>query len=77
LDLLPEKNMEKYRLQRRLFGPIYTASSVKDYEAALDSAVKEDVATMHEIAGKPENADLWFNYLALGTTLLRSIIFCS
>jgi hypothetical protein len=77
LDLLPEKNLEKYRLQRRLVGPIYTTSSVKDYETALDSAVKEDVATMHEIAGNPENVDLWFNYLALGNTLLRSIICCS
>ena len=58
--------MEKYRLQRRLMGPTYSSGQVKDYEAALDKAVSDDVAIMHEIAGKPESVDLWFNYFALG-----------
>jgi hypothetical protein len=66
LDLLPEKNMDKYRLQRRLVGPTYASSSAKDYEMALDKTIIEDIGIMHEIAGKPEDVDLWFNYFALG-----------
>jgi hypothetical protein len=58
--------MEKYRLQRRLVGLTYSSSQIKDYEAALDKCVKDDVAIMREIAGKSESVDLWFNYFALG-----------
>jgi hypothetical protein len=66
LDLLPEKNMDKYRLQRRLVGPTYASSSVKDYEMALDKTIIKDIGIMHEIAENPEDVDLWFNYFALG-----------
>lgn len=69
LESLARKNMEKYRLQRRLVGPSYSSSQVKDYEAALDKSVKDDVAIMREIAGKSESVDLWFNYFALGKYL--------
>ena len=32
LNLLSEPNLEKYRLQRRLIGPVYTPDSIKDLE---------------------------------------------
>jgi hypothetical protein len=67
LDLLPEKNMDKYRLQRRLLGPAYSFGQVKDYESGIDKTVTDNVATMRETAGKSECVNNWFNFFALGT----------
>lgn len=58
--------MEKYRLQRRLLGPVYSAGQMKHYEAAIDKAIMDDTARMREVAGRDVDVDLWSNYFALG-----------
>lgn len=70
-DLLIESDMEKYRRQRRLIGPAYTAEYMKNIEDKLDEALTTDVAVMHERAGEVVDVDLFFNRLASGNTSLK------
>jgi cytochrome P450 len=76
LDLLAEFDMKRYRLQRRLLGPIYQASNLKKFEAAIDAVLARYIATLHSIAGK-EELDLkeWMHILVvecLGEVVLSS-----
>ncbi|EPE24579.1 Cytochrome P450 [Glarea lozoyensis ATCC 20868] len=82
LSLLGEKNMEKYRLQRRNLGPAYTVDAVKDYEENLDSILEQNINTMREQSGTAYDLDNFLNFftsdclsgLTLGTSksLLKS-----
>ena len=58
--------MEKYRVQRRFIGPIYSAASMKDHEGALDEIIKHNMSIMKDRAGMPFSVDIWMNMLALG-----------
>lgn len=51
LDLLSEFDGKRYRLQRRLIGPVYTASNVKRFEGAVDGVVAAAVARLKVIEG--------------------------
>lgn len=66
LDLLTEQNMEKYRIQRRLMGPAYTADFMKDVEDKIDDVLIKDITFMHERAGQEVDLDLFFNRFASG-----------
>lgn len=61
--------MDKYRIQRRLIGPVYAVSSIKDVEPALDSILTEIVASMDRWAGKTVDLDTWSHMLAIGENL--------
>lgn len=65
-SLLIETDMEKYRRQRRLIGPAYTADYMRSVEDKLDEILVKDVALMHERASEDVDADLFFNRLASG-----------
>jgi hypothetical protein len=58
--------MEKYRLQRRLVGPAYTADSMKDLEENMDQILANNVETMRKRAGQIVDVDLFFNKFASG-----------
>ena len=66
LDLLSERNMDKYRIQRRFIGPIYSAASMKDHERAWDEIINHNVSIMKERAGISVSIDIWMNMFALG-----------
>lgn len=57
--LLTEMDMDKYRLQRRLIGPMYSVSAMKDHESAIRRIVSENVAIMHSKAGESVDIDVW------------------
>ncbi|KAK4205556.1 putative cytochrome P450 E-class, group I [Triangularia verruculosa] len=70
LDLLSEFDMKRYRLQRRLIGPVYTASNVRKFEGAvdgvLDAAVKR-LKSLSSEAGGTGTVDLkeWMHIIAV------------
>ncbi|KAH8810802.1 benzoate 4-monooxygenase cytochrome P450 [Xylogone sp. PMI_703] len=64
LDLMAENDMDKYRLQRRLVGPIYSQSSMKDHEPQLDAVLSGIIEKMHQLSGKSFDIDTWCNMIA-------------
>jgi hypothetical protein len=66
LDLLGENNINKYRVQRRLIGPIYSANSMKDFEDLVHTILKKDIQKMHEMPKKVSDIDMLCSKLSLG-----------
>ncbi|KAK0744766.1 cytochrome P450 [Apiosordaria backusii] len=70
LDLLSEFDQKRYRLQRRLIGPVYTASNVKKFESAVDGVIAAAVAKLKAIGsqgGGTGTVDLkeWMHIIAV------------
>jgi len=66
LDFLSEQNMEKYRIQRRLVGPAYTAAYMKELEGSLDEVLEKNINIMHKRAGQSVDIDHYFNLFTSG-----------
>jgi hypothetical protein len=66
LNLLGEKDMEKYRLQSRNLGPAYTVDAMKDYEDNLDSILEQNINTMREQSGTAYDLDKYLNFFTSG-----------
>jgi hypothetical protein len=66
LDFLPELNMEKYRIQRRLIGGAYSASFMKEVEGNLDKILGRNIKAMTQRTGLGVNIDTFFDYFASG-----------
>lgn len=73
MNLLGEPNMEKYRLQRRLIGPMFTTQAVKARENLLEGPIVRFVAKMEGMEGQPLDLVKWMNILAID--LLTEITF--
>ena len=58
--------MERYRLQRRLVGPIYSANGIKKHEDHLTSTLSSFMARIKGFAGAPLELALWMNVWAIG-----------
>ena len=69
--------MEKYRVQRRLTGPAYTADSMKDLEPNLDKILSKDIRIMRDRAGQSIDVDIFFNMFASGKFRLYIMLQCS
>ncbi|KAF7558353.1 hypothetical protein G7046_g5793 [Stylonectria norvegica] len=65
LDLLSDSNMKRYRLQRRLIGPIYQKSNVVQYEAAIDSAMKQAIVTLKSLNGAEVSLNEWMHIISV------------
>ncbi|KEY67747.1 hypothetical protein S7711_04067 [Stachybotrys chartarum IBT 7711] len=51
LDLLSERDMKRYRMQRRLIGPVYQASNLAKYEPAVDAVLAQAIAKLKALDG--------------------------
>lgn len=74
MNLLGERDMEKYRLQRRLIGPCFTVAAVKAREGLIHEPITKFLNKMKFRGGKKqEEVDLvkWMNIL--GLDMLTSI----
>jgi len=58
--------MQKYRLQRQLIGPAYTADSMKYLEDSLDEILEKDIQTTRERVCQSVDVDIFFNMFASG-----------
>ena len=65
LDLLSETDSKRYRLQRRLIGPTYHASSVAKYEPAIDAVLRRATARLASLRGQEINLEEWMHIIAV------------
>lgn len=65
LDLLSEFDMERYRLQRRLIGPLYLASNVKKFESAVDSVTTQTISELKKLDGAEIDLKEWMHIIVV------------
>lgn len=65
LDLLSERDMKRYRLQRRLIGPIYRPGSVSKYQPAVDAALRRAVSKLQELNGAEVDLKEWMHMIVV------------
>lgn len=65
LDLLAERDMKRYRLQRRLIGPIYHTNNVKRYEAAVDAVLLRVVDQLRALDGAEVDLKEWMHIITV------------
>ncbi|KAM0261385.1 hypothetical protein ACHAQJ_002237 [Trichoderma viride] len=73
LDLLSERDMKRYRLQRRLIGRIYQTSNVIKFEAAVDGVINQVIARLKALDGVEIDLKEWMHIIAvecLGASVL-------
>ncbi|KAH6692510.1 cytochrome P450 76C2 [Plectosphaerella plurivora] len=65
LDLLSERDIGRYRLQRRLIGPLYQTARVKKYEKAVDNVLERVVAQIRSLDGAEVDLKEWMHIIAV------------
>lgn len=65
LDLLAERDMRRYRLQRRLIGPVYHINNVKHYETAVDAVLDRVTAQLRSTEGAEVDLKEWMHIIVV------------
>ena len=65
LDLLSETDFKRYRLQRRLIGPIYQSSNLKKFEQAVDGVIRRAIVQIKNLEGIEVDLKEWMHILAV------------
>ncbi|KAL1858113.1 hypothetical protein Daus18300_010114 [Diaporthe australafricana] len=65
LDLLAERDMKRYRLQRRLIGPVYHTNNVKRYEAAVDAVLGRVIDQLRALDGSEVDLKEWMHIVTV------------
>ncbi|KAL5093405.1 hypothetical protein Trisim1_011209 [Trichoderma cf. simile WF8] len=65
LDLLSERDMKRYRLQRRLIGRVYQTANVAKFEAAVDDVIKQAIARLEALDGAEIDLKEWMHIIAV------------
>jgi len=65
LDLLSERDMERYRLQRRLIGPVYQPTNLKKFGNAIDETLHRLVAKLKAMGGAEVDLKEWMHIAAV------------
>ncbi|KAG8357758.1 hypothetical protein FVEN_g4262 [Fusarium venenatum] len=65
LDLLSERDVRRYRLQRRLIGPVYQTSSLTQHEAAVDEVLARTIAKLKSLKGAQVELNEWMHIIAV------------
>ncbi|OLN89016.1 Pisatin demethylase 20 [Colletotrichum chlorophyti] len=65
LDLLSERDTHRYRLQRRLIGPLYQTTHLKRHEAALDTVLTRVISTLRSLNGAEIDLKMWMHIIAV------------
>lgn len=65
LDFLSEFDVKRYKLQRRLSGPLYLASNMRKYEAAVENVTKAVVSELKSLGGTEVDLKEWMHIIAV------------
>ncbi|CAI4217620.1 unnamed protein product [Parascedosporium putredinis] len=65
LDFLSERDLKRYRTQRRLVGPIYHISNLKRFEAAVDEVLGKSIAQLNTLKGSPVDLKEWMHIITV------------
>ncbi|KAL2193255.1 cytochrome P450 [Corynascus similis CBS 632.67] len=65
LDLLSEFDVRRYRVQRRLIGPVYQMPNMRKFESAVDGVIKAAVAELKALNGAEIDLKEWMHIIAV------------
>ena len=65
LDLLSERDRKRYRIQRRLIGPVYNMQNLKRHEDAIDGVISRVIAQLHTLDGATVDLKEWMHIIAV------------
>ncbi|ATY60716.1 Cytochrome P450 [Cordyceps militaris] len=65
LDLLSERDMHRYRLQRRLIGRVYRTANAVRHEQALDRVMDDVIKKFNSINGADIDLKEWMHIIAV------------
>ena len=65
LDLLSEFDVGRYRLQRRLIGPLYLTSNIKKFEPAVDRVIGQAIIELKALKGAEVDLKEWMHIIAV------------
>lgn len=73
LDMLPEKDMDKLRLQKRLIGPVYSTANTVRHEQLIDHNLQRWLNRLSTLASGP--VDLYYEFELLNVDLMCELTF--
>jgi hypothetical protein len=67
LDLLSERDMKRYRKQRRAVGPVYQQGNLVQYEGVIDDVLNRAIQRLKGLGLSDEEVDLkeWMHIIAV------------
>lgn len=65
LDLLSEFDIKRYRLQRRLVGPIYQSSNLRRFEPAVDDVIRRVISRLRALDGAEIDLKEWMHIIVV------------
>ncbi|KAB5549552.1 cytochrome P450 [Coniochaeta sp. 2T2.1] len=65
LDFLSERDMKRYRLQRRMIGPAYHPSNLEKYGSAIDAVLRNAVAQLRILDGAEVDLKQWMHIITV------------
>ena len=65
LDLLSERDMKRYRQQRRLIGPVYHETNMAKFAPAVDAVLARAVAELRALGGARVSLKEWMHIIAV------------
>ncbi|SMR55307.1 unnamed protein product [Zymoseptoria tritici ST99CH_1E4] len=65
LDLLGEFDLDRYRLQRRLIGPLYQTRSLLKHEKSIDEVLLHAIARLKGLNGAPVDLKEWMHIITV------------
>lgn len=65
LDLLSERDMKRYRLQRRLIGRVYSSANVAKYEEVINEVLAHAVKRVTALDGQEVDLKEWMHIITV------------
>lgn len=65
LDLLSERDMKRYRQQRRLIGAVYQTSSLVKFEPAIDAVLERAIVGLKALDGAEVDLKEWMHIITV------------
>lgn len=65
LDFLSEFDIKRYRLQRRLIGPLYQTSNLRKFEPAIDDVIDKVISKLRSLKGAEVDLKEWMHIIAV------------
>ncbi len=64
--------MQRYKLQRRLIGPVYASPNMKKHGDAVDRTLERFVEKLKSLEGEQVDLEKWIHILVVGMTFSGS-----
>ncbi|TLD16085.1 uncharacterized protein PgNI_00529 [Pyricularia grisea] len=65
LDLLSERDMRRYRLQRRLIGQVYQPANLRKFESVIEDVLDQVVAQIRTLGGAEVDLKEWMHIITV------------